>query len=62
VSDDPISGCGAASPRQVFLFAGHMVDAPDRATPRFPGRQGCGGEQRIGAALDACSAGPADLA
>jgi hypothetical protein len=23
-------------PRQVFLFSGHMIDAPDRAPPRFP--------------------------
>ena len=24
------------APRQVFLFSGHMVDAPDRSPPRFP--------------------------
>jgi hypothetical protein len=24
------------APRQVLLFSGHMVDAPGRATPRFP--------------------------
>src|SRR5690606_8967289 len=23
-------------PRQILLFSGHMVDAPGRATPRFP--------------------------
>ncbi len=27
-------------PRQVFLFSGHMIDAPDRATPRFPAGEG----------------------
>jgi tetratricopeptide (TPR) repeat protein len=26
----------AWSPRQVFLFSGHMIDAPDRTEPRFP--------------------------
>src|SRR5262249_7216684 len=25
-----------AEPRQVLLFSGHRIDAPDRATPRFP--------------------------
>ena len=24
------------APRQVFLFSGHMIDAPDRKDPRFP--------------------------
>ena len=24
------------APRQVFLFSGHMIDAPDRSPPRFP--------------------------
>ena len=24
------------TPRQVFLFSGHMIDAPDRKEPRFP--------------------------
>jgi len=24
------------APRQVFLFSGSMVDAPDRSPPRFP--------------------------
>src|SRR5262249_20834027 len=26
-------------PRQVFLFSGHMVDAPDREKPRFPAQK-----------------------
>ena len=24
------------APRQVLLFSGHLVDAPDRKEPRFP--------------------------
>src|SRR3569833_1941273 len=24
------------SPKNVLLFTGHMIDAPDRKTPRFP--------------------------
>ena len=26
----------AGSPNIVVLFSGHMIDAPDRKTPRFP--------------------------
>ena len=52
----------AAAPRQVFLFTGHMVDAPDRPAPRFPARKAIAAGERIAAALDACDAGPADLA
>ena len=25
-----------SAPRRVILFTGHMIDAPDRAEPRFP--------------------------
>ena len=39
-------------PRQVFLFSGHMVDAPDRASPRFPADKEPIAAQRIAAALD----------
>ena len=28
----------SGAPRQAILFTGHMVDAPDRAKPRFPAR------------------------
>lgn len=48
-------------PRQVLLFAGHMVDAPGRTVPRFPARLVGAVEQRIGAALDELGAGPGDL-
>lgn len=49
-------------PRQVFLFSGHMVDAPDRLTPRFPAEKVSMAASRIAAALDDFGAGPEDLA
>lgn len=49
-------------PRQVFLFSGHMVDAPGRPTPRFPPAQEPLAAQKIAAALDQLGAGPDDLA
>jgi tetratricopeptide (TPR) repeat protein len=50
------------APRQVFLFSGHMIDAPDRAVPRFPADKEGIAAQRIAAALDTLGAGPDDLA
>lgn len=50
------------SPRQVFLFSGHMMDAPDRATPRFPADKEAAAAQKIAQALDALGAGASDLA
>ena len=49
-------------PRQVFLFSGHMIDAPDRATPRFPPDKESIAAQKIAQALDQLDAGPDDLA
>jgi tetratricopeptide (TPR) repeat protein len=49
-------------PRQVLLFSGHMVDAPDREKPRFPADKEPIAAQRIGEELDALGAGPDDLA
>jgi tetratricopeptide (TPR) repeat protein len=49
-------------PRQVLLFSGHMVDAPDRKTPRFPADKEAAAAQSIGGALDRLGAGPEDLA
>jgi hypothetical protein len=51
----------AAPPRQVFLFTGHMVDAPGRAAPRLPADKAGAAGERIRRALDDCGAGPADL-
>ncbi len=48
-------------PRQVLLFAGHMVDAPDRPTPRFPPSKVAAAAAQIDAALDAFGAAPGDL-
>jgi hypothetical protein len=49
-------------PRQVFLFSGHMIDAPDRPTPRFPSEKESIAAQKIAEALDQLGAGPDDLA
>ena len=50
-------------PRQVLLFSGHMVDAPDRKTPRFPaGQGGRSRRRRSKEALERLGAGPDDLA
>lgn len=49
-------------PRQVFLFSGHMIDAPTRPTPRFPSSKEPVAAQRIADALGKLEAGPEDLA
>lgn len=49
-------------PRQALLFSGHMMDAPDRPTPRFPPHKENIAKQKIAKALDAIGAGPDDLA
>jgi len=50
------------APRRTILFTGHMVDAPDRATPRFPATRVDAAARRIADVLDAIGAGPDDLA
>jgi hypothetical protein len=52
----------AARPSRTILFTGHMVDAADRATPRFPASRVDAAARRIVAALDDLGAGPEDLA
>jgi tetratricopeptide (TPR) repeat protein len=49
-------------PRQVFLFSGHMIDAQDRAEPRFPAGKEKIAAEAIAAKLDELRAGPEDLA
>lgn len=49
-------------PQTVFLFSGHMVDAPERARPRFPEGKVDAAAARIGDALDRLGAGERDLA
>ncbi|TAK88576.1 MAG: hypothetical protein EPO12_00285 [Aquabacterium sp.] len=48
-------------PRQVFVFTGHLMDAPGRAQPRFTPAMEPAAAARIGQALDAEGAGPQDL-
>ena len=48
-------------PRQVLLFSGHLVDAPNRAAPRFPAEKVPAAADRLAAALDQIGAGPGDL-
>ncbi len=49
-------------PRQVLLFSGHMMDAPDRPTPRFPPAMEPAAAAAIEAVLAQLDAGPADVA
>lgn len=49
-------------PERVFLFSGHMVDAPDRDSPRFPECHTDEAGGRISELLHALAAGPEDLA
>lgn len=49
-------------PRLVFLFSGHMIDAPGRAEPRFPADKEKVAAKAIAATLDRLGAGPEDLA
>jgi tetratricopeptide (TPR) repeat protein len=50
------------SPEQVFLFSGHMVDAPGRSEPRFPIEKEPDAAKAIQKKLDELNAGPQDLA
>jgi hypothetical protein len=45
---------------RVFLFSGHMVDAPGRKTPRFPVDMESAVRQAISGKLDRHGAGPED--
>jgi len=51
----------APEPRMVLLFSGHMIDAADRAQPRFPAGQEPVARRAIEATLDVLAAGPQDL-
>jgi len=48
-------------PRQVLLFSGHMVDAPDRKLPRFPAAKLPQATQALQQVLDALGVGAGDL-
>lgn len=58
----PHHAAGTRQPRRVFLFSGHMIDAPDRATPRFSADKVPQAEQKLAELLDRLSAGPEDNA
>ncbi|MBR0753677.1 hypothetical protein JQ604_15925 [Bradyrhizobium jicamae] len=51
-----------AAPRNVFLFSGHMIDAPGRAHPRFPADKEPIAREAIARTLAEEGAGPGDLA
>jgi hypothetical protein len=50
------------APRRVFLFSGHMIDAADRSTPRFPAEKEPLVAAAIGKVLDEIGAGATDVA
>jgi tetratricopeptide (TPR) repeat protein len=50
------------SPRQVFLFSGHMIDAPSRKEARFPPEKEPIAGKAINDKLDTLGGGPEDLA
>jgi tetratricopeptide (TPR) repeat protein len=49
-------------PRNVILFSGHMIDAPDRPVPRFPAAKESVAAQKISEVLNQLGAGSQDLA
>jgi len=49
-------------PRQVLLFSGHLIDAPDRKEPRFPADKEAIASEKIVEALELLGASPDDLA
>jgi tetratricopeptide (TPR) repeat protein len=49
------------TPRQVFLFSGHMIDRPDRPQPRFPADKESIAEAVIAQKLDELGAGAEDM-
>ena len=51
-----------AAPRNVFLFSGHMIDAPGREHPRFPADKEPIAGEAIARTLAEEGAGPGDLA
>lgn len=50
------------SARRVFVFSGHVVDAPDRAIPRFPARLVPRAARALQELLTSLGAGPDDVA
>ena len=48
-------------PQRVLLFSGHMIDAPDRPSPRFPADKTPLAAQAISTSLAQIQTGPNDL-
>ena len=48
-------------PRYVFLFSGHMIDAPGRETPRFPAAKEPAAATAITSRLSGLGGGPKDI-
>jgi hypothetical protein len=57
-SDAAVAG---GAPRRVILFSGHMIDAPDRHTPRFPQRLEGAVAEAIGGKLRELDASNGDI-
>jgi hypothetical protein len=57
----PTAGNATWIPERIFLFSGHMIDMPDRETPRFPEDKETIAKQRIAATLAGFDAGSHDL-
>ena len=55
-------GDATKAPRKVFLFSGHMIDAPGRPKPRFPPAREPAAARAIAAKLDELGGGAGDLA
>jgi hypothetical protein len=49
-------------PRKIFLFSGHMVDAPGRAQPRFPAARAHVAKAALHRLVTELDAGPQDAA
>lgn len=49
-------------PQRVILFSGHMIDAPERKSARFPAEKAILAAECITAALEQLQIGPNDLA
>ena len=60
--DTAAPGRPAAGAPRVFVFSGHMVDAPTRPAPRFPASAVPAAAERIAGALDALGAMAGDIA
>jgi hypothetical protein len=52
----------STAPRRVFLFSGHMIDAVDRSSPRFPAAKEPLAAAAIGKLLDEIGADATDAA